>query len=144
MRHTRAIIIILRQTGKFLQNFKQMKNIISHEQYAKALLAIEELIDKVDGIEDENNPELKRLLEASDIVEAYEELHYEIGMPSLIDVIRLRMEELKIKNKDLAKLLGTTSSRISEYLNGKREISLNVARQLHKKLNIDSDIILQS
>ncbi|MBN1118572.1 MAG: helix-turn-helix domain-containing protein [Bacteroidales bacterium] len=121
-----------------------MKKIISHEQYTKSLLTIEELIDKVDGIVDENNPELKRFIEASDMVEAYEELHYEIGMPSLIDVIRLRMEELKLKNKDLAKLLGTTSSRISEYLNGKREISLNVARELHKKLNIDSDIILQS
>jgi HTH-type transcriptional regulator / antitoxin HigA len=128
---------------KTLINYRVMEKIISYEHYAKALLTIEELMDKVDGIEDENNAELKRFLYASDIVEAYEELHYEIGMPSLIDVIRLRMEELKIKNKDLAILLGTTSSRISEYLNGKREISLNVARELHKKLNIDSDIILQ-
>ncbi len=120
-----------------------MDNIITHEQYAKALLIIEKLIDKVDDSEDKNNLDLQEFLEASDIVEEYEELHYEIGMPSLIDVIRLRMEELKIKNKDLAKIIGTTPSRISEYLNGKREISLNVARQLHKKLNIDSDIILQ-
>jgi HTH-type transcriptional regulator / antitoxin HigA len=120
-----------------------MGKIITHEQYAKALLTVEKLIDKVEDIEDENNLELKAFLEASDTVEAYEELHYEIGMPSLVDVIRLRMEELKIKNKDLAKLIGTTPSRVSEYLNGKREITLNVARELHKKLNIDSDIILQ-
>ncbi|MFW9875147.1 MAG: type II toxin-antitoxin system HigA family antitoxin [Candidatus Thorarchaeota archaeon] len=120
-----------------------MENIITHEQYTNALLIIEELINKVEDIEDDNNPELQRFLDASDIVEQYEELHYEIGMPSLIDVIRLRMEELKIKNNDLAKLIGTTPSRISEYLNGKREITLNVARELHKKLNIDSDIILQ-
>jgi len=39
-----------------------MNKIISYEQYAKALLTIEELIDKVDGREDANNPELKRLL----------------------------------------------------------------------------------
>ena len=70
---------------------------ISHKQYSKTLLTIEELIDKVNGIEHENNPKMKRLLEASDIVETYEELHYDIGTPSLIDVVRLRMEELKIK-----------------------------------------------
>ena len=33
--------------------------------------------------------------------------------------------------------------RISDYLNGKREITLNVAKALHQKLNIDGDIILQ-
>ena len=63
-------------------------------------------------------------------------------MPSLTDVIRLRMAEMKLKNKDLALLLGTTPSRISEYLNGKRDITLNVAKTMHRKLNIDSDIIL--
>ncbi len=120
-----------------------MEKIITHEQYAKALLTVEELIDMVQDVEDENNPELLRFLEASDIVEAYEEIHYEIGMPSLIDVIRLRMEEFNIKGKDLARLIGVPAPRVSEYLGGKREISLSVARELHKKLNIDSDIILQ-
>ncbi len=120
-----------------------MEKIITHEQYAKALLTVEELLDKVEDVENETNPELKRLLEASDIVEAFEEIHYEIGMPSLIDVIRLRMEELNLKGKDLAMLIGVPAPRVSEYLGGKREISLRVARELHKKLNIDSDIILQ-
>ena len=120
-----------------------MEKFVTHKQYTNALLIVEELIDKVEDIDDKKNADLHKFLEASDVVEAYEELHYEIGVPSLIDVIRLRMEELKIKNKDLAKLLGTTPSRVSEYLNGKREITLNVARELHTKLNIDSDIILQ-
>jgi HTH-type transcriptional regulator/antitoxin HigA len=52
------------------------------------------------------------------------------------------MSELQLKNKDLAKLLGTTPSRISEYLNGKRDISLKIAKALQQKQNIDSDIIL--
>jgi len=120
-----------------------MEKFVTHKQYTKALLTVEDLIDKLEDIDDKNNADLQKFIEASDIVEAYEELHYEIGVPSLIDVIRLRMEELKIKNKDLAKLLGTSPSRVSEYLSGKREITLNVARELHAKLNIDSDIILQ-
>jgi HTH-type transcriptional regulator/antitoxin HigA len=53
------------------------------------------------------------------------------------------MFENKLKQKDLALLLETSTSRISEYLNGKRDITIEIARALHKKLNIDSDIILQ-
>ena len=119
-----------------------MKDIITHEQYTKALLEIEELIDKVDDSTPKEDPIAEKLMQAYDIVEEYEEMYYQIGTPSLINVIKLRMQELKIKNKDLALLLDSTPSRISEYLNGKREITLKIARQLHKKLNIDSDIIL--
>ncbi|MBI9067058.1 MAG: helix-turn-helix domain-containing protein [Salinivirgaceae bacterium] len=119
-----------------------MERIINHEEYVHASLIVEELIDKVDDSLGEKDPNMKKLIEASDIVEAYENEHYPIGLPSLMEVIRLRMFELKIKNKDLAALLETSPARISEYLNGKREISLNVAKSLHKKLNIDSDIIL--
>ncbi len=54
------------------------------------------------------------------------------------------MFEKKLKQKDLAVLLNTSTSRISEYLNGKRDITIEIAHALHKKLNIDSDIILQS
>jgi len=119
-----------------------MENIISHDDYIKASLTIETLINKVDDSTSKDNPELKQLLEASDIVERYEQLHHTIGLPSLLEVIRLRMFEMKMKNKDLAILLGTSPARISEYLSGKREITLNIARALNKKLNIDSDIIL--
>ena len=53
------------------------------------------------------------------------------------------MEERGLKQKDLAVILNTTTSRISEYIKGKREITLQVAKQLHLQLNIDADIILQ-
>jgi HTH-type transcriptional regulator/antitoxin HigA len=83
------------------------------------------------------------LLKVSDTIEQYEELHFPIGLPTLKEVIELRMFEMGLKRKDLADLLNTSASRISDYLNGKREITLNVAKALHQKLNIDSDIILQ-
>ncbi len=121
-----------------------MKSIISHTDYVKANLVVESLIDKVDESMDENHELMAKFLEASDIVENYEEINYPIGLPSLVDVIRLRMAEMQLKNKDLAKLLDTTPSRISEYLSGKRDISLKVARGLRHKLNIDGDIILNS
>ena len=91
----------------------------------------------------QDDPNLQELIVLSDLVENYETEHYPIGTPSLKDVIELRMFEMRLKQKDLADLLETSTSRISEYLNGKRDITIEIARALHKKLNIDSDIILQ-
>ncbi len=122
-----------------------MENIITHEEYVKAQIRLEEIIklDLVSNDTPEDDPLLQELDKVSDIIEAYEEEHYPIGLPSLIEVIELRMFEMKLKQKDLATLLGTSATRISEYLSGKREITLNIAKALRSKLNIDSDIILQ-
>ena len=85
----------------------------------------------------------KELIKVSDIIEQYEEIHFPMGLPTLQEMIELRMFEMGLKRKDLAALLNTSASRISDYLNGKREITLKVAKALHQKLNIDSDIISQ-
>jgi HTH-type transcriptional regulator/antitoxin HigA len=53
------------------------------------------------------------------------------------------MFELDLNQKKLATLLEYPASRVSEFLNGKKELTLKFARALHQKLNIDSDIILQ-
>jgi HTH-type transcriptional regulator/antitoxin HigA len=116
---------------------------INEKEYKKTVARIEELLKLVDKDTSTDNPYLQELIVLSDIVEKYETEHYLIGTPSLRDVIELRMFEMKLKQKDLAVLLETSTSRISEYLNGKRDITIEIARALHKKLNIDSDIILQ-
>jgi HTH-type transcriptional regulator/antitoxin HigA len=120
-----------------------MEKIITQEEYVKANIRLEELIDVVDDNSPETDPLAIELIKASDLIEAYEEIHHPVGLPSLIEVIELRMFEMKLKRKDLASLLNTNASRISDYLSGKREITLKVAKALHQKLNIDSDIILQ-
>jgi len=51
--------------------------------------------------------------------------------------------EKGLKQSDLAETLGIPKSRISEYLRGKRDITIEVARKLHRQLDIDGDIILQ-
>ena len=120
-----------------------MDKLITHEEYVKANLRLEELVDVVDDNTPLNDPLAKELLKISYIIEQYEEIHFPIGLPTLQEMIELRMFEMGLKRKDLAVLLNTSASRISDYLNGKREITLNVAKALHQKLNIDSDIILQ-
>ena len=116
---------------------------ITEKQYKEAEAKIEVLLPLVDDNTPISDPNLIELKRVSGIVEAYETEHYPIGTPSLKEVIELRMFELKLKQKDLADLLETNTSRISEYMNGKRDITIEIARKLNKKLNIDSDIILQ-
>ncbi len=120
-----------------------MGKLITHAAYVKANLRLEELINVVDDITPTDDPLAKEFLEVTDIIEQYEEIYFPIGLPTLQEMIELRMFEMGLKRKDLAALLDTSASRISDYLNGKREITLNVAKALHQKLNIDSDIILQ-
>ena len=78
----------------------------------------------------------------SDLVADYEEEHYPIKAPSLIDVIKLRMYEMGLTQTKLSELIGVSPSRISEYLSGRSEPTLKVAREISKKLNIDADIVL--
>lgn len=116
---------------------------ITHEAYVKANIRLQELIDIVTDEMPSNNPMALEFLEVTSIIEVYEKIHFPIGLPDLIEVIELRMFEMKLNQTTLAKLLGASSSRISEYLNRKRDFPLDVAKKLHLKLNIDSDIILQ-
>ena len=116
---------------------------ISEKTYKKHLLRIDELLKVVGNNTPIDNLDFIELDSISDLVADYEDVVYPIAKPSLIDVIKLRMEERDLKQKDLAELLGTTTSRISEYIKGKREITLQIAKQLHLQLNIDADIILQ-
>lgn len=120
-----------------------MKAVNTKSDYEKALQKIEELLVKVGDDQSYDNPEFVMLDRLSDLVADYEDRHYKIEMPSLVDVIKLRMYEMGINQTQLANILGTPKTRVSEYLKGKRDITMEVARKLHSKLGIDSDIILQ-
>ncbi|ELR70369.1 hypothetical protein C900_04054 [Fulvivirga imtechensis AK7] len=120
-----------------------MKKIETDAQYQKALKQIDELMLKIGDDHSFDNPEFVMMDRLSDLVTDYEDQHYKIETPSLIEVIKLRMYEMGLKQSDLAQLLGVSKSRISEYLRGKRDITLDVARKLHNQLKIDGDIILQ-
>ena len=116
---------------------------ITEKIYKQYLLRIEELLKIVDNRTPSNDPNFIELETISDLVADYEEKYLPVAIPSLIDVIKLRMQEQGLKQKDLAELLGTTTSRISEYIRGKRELTLQMAKKVHKQLDIDADIILQ-
>ena len=72
----------------------------------------------------------------------YDNEHYPIGVPSLIDVLRLRMYEMNLTQKAMAELIGISASRLNEILTGKREPTLQVARAICINLSIDANIVL--
>ncbi len=84
----------------------------------------------------------KELDEISDEIADYEEENHPFKVDSLNEMIELRMYQRKLKQKDVAQILGTTPSRISEILSGKRGLTIDLAKGLYNKLNIDPKLIL--
>lgn len=119
-----------------------MAKIKSEIQYEKTIERIEELLPKVDNNTPEHDKNFVELDLLSDLVAEYEEEYYPVAKPTLVELIRLRMAEMNITQKRLAEILSISPSRLSEYLNGKSEPTLKVARQIRDELGIDADIIL--
>ena len=97
------------------------------------------LVDDNTPLNDPNSIELELL---SNLVADYSEEHYALGEPALVDVLKLRMYEMGLNQKSLSKLIGVSPSRLSDYISGKCEPTLKVAREINRKLNIDANIIL--
>ena len=75
------------------------------------------------------------------LVEAYEQKHYRVDPPDPIEAIRFRMEQLELKPSDLAKILGGRS-RVSEILNKKRKLTVEMMQSLRKHLAIPAESLL--
>ncbi|MDR2584989.1 MAG: helix-turn-helix domain-containing protein [Prevotellaceae bacterium] len=115
---------------------------LTKQQYKAACERIEELLQTVGNetpTTDRNFIELDFL---SDFVAEYEKHHFPIGKLTLPDVLKTRMIEQNLSQKRLAALLGISASRVSEYLRGKSDPTLRIARRMHERLDIDANILL--
>lgn len=114
---------------------------ITKEQYDFAQRRIEELLPIVDGydVNDRNAVELSVL---SDVVIEYEKAYFPIEKPSVAELIANGLEEKGITQKELAKELGLSQSRISDFISGKAEPSLKIARGLCLTLDIKASAML--
>lgn len=77
------------------------------------------------------------------LVEAYEAKHYPMPPCDPIEAIRFRMEQMGLEPKDLTPIIGSRS-KVSEVLNHKRELSINMIRKLHKQLMIPYESLMNS
>ncbi len=113
------------------------KLIKPNTDYEHALQWIDVLLSKEVSIDEKDELELLLYL-----IEVYEEKTYPINLPSPIDAILFSMEQLSLKQQDLVPYIGS-KSKVSEIINGKRELSLNMVRALHTHLGIPLEILIQ-
>lgn len=115
---------------------------ITKQQYEYAINRIEELLPVVTDetpIGDKNAVELTIV---SDVVEAYEKIHYPIAKPTIGELISLSIEEKGMTQKQLAKELGVSASRVNDYISGRAEPTLRIARAICLVLGITPAAIL--
>ena len=114
----------------------EIKPIKTEEDYNLALKKVEELWDA-----EPDTPEGDESEVWCTLVEAYEKIHYPIEKPKPIEAIKFRLDQMGLTEKDLAKILGSRS-RKHDILSGKRKLSLNMIRKLHKTLNIPAEVLI--
>lgn len=111
-------------------------NKTTERQYEFALQRIEELLPLVDDNTPANDRNAVELTLMSDIVIAYEKEHFPISKPTVAQLISLSLEEQKMTQKQLAEEVGVSPSRISDYVSGRTEPTLKIARRLCRTLHI--------
>lgn len=119
-----------------------MTRIENENQYNAALERIEELLKVVSDETAETDRNFVELDLLSGLVADYENEHYPVSKPTLIEVLKLRMFELGLSQNSLASLLGMNQSKVSEIITGKCEPTLKQARTIARVLNISPAIVL--
>ena len=119
-----------------------MAKIKNECQYDWAVARVEALLPVVTDEMPESAPERIELELLSELVADYSEEHFSLGEPSLNEVLKLKMFELGLTQKALAEIIGVSPSRLCDYLSGKCEPTLRVAREICRKLEIDPSVVL--
>ena len=120
---------------QFKMNIKPIRTKKDHEQ---ALTRLEMIFDSKKGTEKGDELDILGILP-----ENYKNEKFPIGFPDPIEAIKFRMEQLGYNQTDLANVVGL-KSRASEILNRKRKLSLEMIRQIHDKLNIPTEVLIQA
>lgn len=109
---------------------------ITKKQYEFALTRVEELLAVVNDNTPTNDKSAVELTVMSDIVIAYEKEHFPIEKPTISELIELSLEEKGLTQRQLAGEIGVSPSRVNDYISGRSEPTLKIARLLCRVLNI--------
>ncbi|ADY52988.1 transcriptional regulator, XRE family [Pseudopedobacter saltans DSM 12145] len=116
----------------------EIKPIKSEKDYQTALERLDVIFDAAPNTKEGDEAEILSLL-----IENYENQHFPIEAPDPIEAIKIRMEEMNLKQKDLTKIMGS-KSRISEILNKKKRLTVDMIRELEKALHIPASILVSN
>ena len=114
-----------------------MQLIKTEKEYQNALIRLDQIFDA---------PKDTRISDEADIlalfIDDYENQHYPIEAPDPIEAIKIRMEELQLKQVDLIAELGGRN-RVSEILNRKRKLTVEMIRNLTMRLNLSASLLIK-
>ena len=126
-------MIRLTQT-KFDMDISPIRN---EKDYKKALERLEVIFDTKRGTKEGDELEILAIL-----IDNYENENFPVGMPDPISAINFRMEQMGLKQKDLVEMIGF-KSRVSEIMNRKRKLTLEMIRKLNTQLRIPTEVLIQ-
>ena len=120
-----------------LEPVRIMQLIKTEKEYQNALIRLDQIFDA---------PKDTRISDEADIlalfIDDYENQHYPIEAPDPIEAIKIRMEELQLKQVDLIAELGGRN-RVSEILNRKRKLTIEMIRNLTMRLNLSASLLIK-
>lgn len=115
-----------------------LKPIKTEKDYRNALERLEVIFDAPVDTKEGDEAEILALM-----IENYENEHYPIEAPDPIEAIKIRMEELNIRQKDLVGIIGG-KSRVSEILNRKKKLTVDMIRELERVLHISASVLVNN
>lgn len=90
-----------------------------------------------------NTPEDDELGVLILLIKDYDERHYPLPKLGVLEVIKEKMQERGLKNKDLEPIIGSKAY-VSSILSGRREITLKMAKRLKDYFQLPADLFLQA
>ena len=116
----------------------EIKPIKTEKDYDKALERLEFIFDAAPDSNEGDEAEILSLL-----IENFENKQYPIEAPDPIEAIKIRMEEMNLKQKDLIGIIGG-KSRVSEILNKKKKLTVEMIRELERILHISASVLVNN
>jgi len=113
-----------------------IKPIKSKSDYLEALNRLDIIFDAKIGSPESDEADVLGLM-----IDEYEKKHYPIDAPDPIEAIKIRMEEMQLKQIDLINEIGG-KSRVSEILNRKRKLTVEMIRKLTTRLNLSPGLLI--
>ena len=115
-----------------------IKPIKTEKDYERALDRLEVIFDAAPNSKDGDEAEILSLL-----IENFENKHFPIEAPDPIEAIKIRMEDMNLKQQDLVGVIGG-KSRVSEVLNKKKRLTVDMIRELERVLNISASVLVNN
>lgn len=119
------------------------KKILDEMDYKEIMTQIDTLMAKGSG--KVTKSELAEIRKLSVAAQHYEQNKYEIEEPTtLAEIIEIKMYEMRLKQKDLARKLNVSDAKLSLIMKGKQKPDIQFIKAVHKELQVNADLLLNA